>query len=188
MIRALLVCAATLGVAGCATPLTAPLPPAQSMLQRPMLASFNVSGRLAAQRGEEAVHGRFAWQHAEGQDRWQFFSPLGQTVAELDASGGTAVLQLADGARHVAPLNELLARMLGADVPVAVLPRWVQAGVVDVDDVRERDPFGRPLRVVEQGWEVRYRGYAADGFDAPTRLVEVSRGDVSLKLLIDQWQ
>lgn len=175
-------------LAGCATLPETGLPPPQAMLTRPQLDAFHVTGRLAAQRGEAAVHGRFAWQHASGQDRWQFFSPLGQTVAELDAADGVAVLQLADGGREVAPLNTLLARMLGADVPVAVLPRWLQAGVVALEDVRERDPQGRPQRIVEQGWEVRYLSYAGEAFDAPPRLVEVSRGDVSLKLLVEQWQ
>ncbi len=188
MIRlALAVVSASL-IAGCATISDPVVPPPASMLARPVLSAFNVTGRLAAQRGEEAVHGRFSWRHAEGQDHWQFFSPLGQMVAELESSGGVAVLQMADGGRHVAPLGELLSRMLGADVPVAILPRWLQAGVKEVDDVRERDLVGRPLRIVEQGWEVRYRTYAGESFDASPRLVEVSRGDVSLKLLVDQWQ
>lgn len=188
MIRVILGGIAALMIAGCATITEPTLPTPASMLSRPVLASFNVTGRLAAQRGEEAVHGRFSWRHAAGQDHWQFFSPLGQMVAELESSGGVAVLQMADGGRHVAPLNELLARMLGADVPVALLPRWLQAGVTQVDDVRERDPVGRPQRVVEQGWEVRYRTYAGDNFNAAPRLVEVSRGDVSLTLLVEQWQ
>ncbi|MBT0959668.1 outer membrane lipoprotein LolB [Denitromonas iodatirespirans] len=186
--RRLLTLVSAVVLAGCATLPDVSLPPPQAMLARPQLDAFHVTGRLAAQRGEAAVNGRFAWQHAKGQDRWQFFSPLGQTVAELDAADGMAVLQLADGERQVAPLDTLLARMLGADVPVAMLPRWLQAGVIALDDVRERDPQGRPQRIVEQGWEVRYRSYASDAFDAPPRLVEVSRGEVSLKLLVEQWQ
>ncbi|MCZ4306910.1 outer membrane lipoprotein LolB [Zoogloeaceae bacterium G21618-S1] len=188
MIRFILGCVAASLIAGCATIAEPVVPPPATMLARPVLVAFHVTGRLAAQRGEEAVHGRFSWRHAAGQDHWQFFSPLGQMVAELESSGGVAVLQMADGGRHVAPLDELLARMLGADVPVAILPRWLQAGVAHLDDVRERDLLGRPQRVVEQGWEVRYRTYAAEDFNALPRLVEVSRGDVSLKLLVEQWQ
>jgi len=35
---------------------------------------------------------------------------------------------------------------------------------------------------------VLYRTYAAEDINASPRLVEVSRGDVSLKLLVEQWQ
>ena len=184
--RRTLCLAAALLAGGCAT-----VPPAlveAPLAVRTAQAQFEISGRLSARRGEQAVHGRFSWQHTPGRDFWRFFSPLGQTVAELESDGALAELRAADGAVRRAPLAELLSQTLGADVPVAPLPRWVQAVIEDVAAIRELDPQGRPARLAEGGWEIAYRSYAADTPDARPRLVEFSRGEVSLKLVIEQWQ
>ena len=90
--------------------------------------------------------------------------------------------------RYQRPVASLLSRMLGMEVPVSALPRWLQAGVVAREDVREVDAVGRPRRIVEQGWQIRYPGYASDDPDALPRIIELSRGDAHLKLILDAWQ
>ncbi|MCB1960635.1 MAG: outer membrane lipoprotein LolB [Rhodocyclaceae bacterium] len=174
-------------MAGCASP-----PPARvaadSVLFRPVAAHFEVTGRLSARHGDVALSGRFDWQHAPTRDRWDFYSPLGQVLARLNNEAGTATLTLADGAQYVEPMDALLTRLLGMEVPVAALPRWLQGGVVALEDVREVDGAGRPLRVVDQGWQIRYPGYAGEATDARPRVVEISRGDALLKLIVDAWQ
>ncbi len=171
---------------GCATTLPV-LAPADTAVFRPVLSQFHVRGRLAARNGEEAVSGRFAWQHAPGFDRWDFFSPLGQRVARLDNQNGSATLLLADGKSFVDTIDPLLARMFGVSVPVEAMPRWLQGGVVAPQDVRETDALGRPVHVVDRGWTVRYPAYAGDTPGAPPRSIEVTRGDARLRLIIDEW-
>lgn len=182
----LVVLALALG-AGCASP-PALMRPVDSVLFRPVAAHFDVAGRLAARNGDAAVSGRFTWQHGPRSDRWDFFSPLGQVVARLSNADGTATLTLPDGTQYVEPVAPLLSRMLGMEVPVSALPRWLQAGVVAREDVREVDAVGRPRRIVEQGWQIRYPGYASDDPDALPRIIELSRGDAHLKLILDAWQ
>ena len=180
--------AALLGVvvAGCAT---APpvLEPADSVVVRPVLTQFHVRGRLAARNGDEAVSGRFSWQHAPGFDRWDFFSPLGQRVARLNNENGSATLLLADGKAFSDALDPLLARMLGMSVPVEALPRWVQGGSVARETVRETDTLGRPVRLADRGWTIRYPAYADETPGALPRSIDASRGDARLRLIIDEW-
>ncbi|QID18885.1 outer membrane lipoprotein LolB [Nitrogeniibacter mangrovi] len=173
-------------VAGCATAPTTVTTTALAF--RPVQAYFSISGRLAAKNGEDALSGKFAWQHAPASDRWDFYSPLGQLVARLTRNGETATLVTSNGEQIVEPVETLIARVLGVAVPVASLPRWVQGGVVAREDVREQDAVGRPLRIADDGWQVRYLAYASDAPDARPRSIEVSRGEARLKLIVDQWQ
>lgn len=173
-------------LAGCAS--TPPvLEPADSVVFREVRSHFHVRGRLAARNGDEAVSGRFSWQHAPGFDRWDFFSPLGQRVARLNHDNGSATLLLADGKAYADTINRLLARVLGMAVPVESMPRWLQAGVVAPADVRETDALGRPLRLVDKGWTIRYPAYANETPGSLPRSIDVSRGDARLRLIVDEW-
>lgn len=173
-------------VSGCAS--TPPvLEPADSLVVRPMLSQFHVRGRLAARNGDEAVSGRFSWQHAPGFDRWDFFSPLGQRVARLNNDNGSATLLLADGKAFNDAIDPLLARMLGMAVPVEALPGWIQGGIVAPEAVRETDSFGRPSRLADRGWTIRYPTYTDESPTALPRSIDVSRGDARLRLIIDEW-
>jgi len=181
-----LVCAAVLTLAGCAS---APAPLQTTPVAfRQVDDHFRLAGRLSARAGDEAIHGKFEWQHAPGLDQWDFYSPLGQVVARVRRDGDTAVLMTADGEQIVEPFGHLMQRVLGMTVPVDALPRWVQAGVVADEVVRASDDKGRPLQIADDGWQIRYLAYADDAADARPRTLELSRGDAVLKLVLDQWQ
>jgi len=173
-------------LAGCAS--APPVTPRSPLVFRPVLTHFEITGRLAAQNGDEALNGKFAWRHSPEFDQWDFFSPFGQLVARLNRDGDTAALITSDGQQLNEPVDRLVSRLLGMSVPIAELPRWVQAGVVANEDVREFDALGRPQKIIDDGWQVRYWSYMSDQSDARPRSVEVSRGDARLKLVIDAWQ
>jgi outer membrane lipoprotein LolB len=171
------------GCAGTPAPLQT-----SSLVFRPVVTHFEVAGRLSAQSGEEALNGKFVWQHSPDRDQWDFFSPFGQVVARLNRQGDDASLITANGQRFDEPFAQLVSRVLGMSVPVSGLSRWVQAGVAANEDVRELDAVGRPQKIIDSGWQVRYPSYASERPDARPRIVEVSRGDANLKLVIDSWQ
>lgn len=182
--RRLILCGA-LVLAGCAS---APTPPTTTLAFRPIQSQFVAAGRLSADNGENAISGRFDWQHTPMSDRWDFFSPLGQIVARVHRDGSMATLVTASGDELTESFDALVQRVLGMAVPVGALPRWIQAGVAASEDVREMDALGRPVRIVDDGWQVRYLAYADEAADARPRTIEVSRGAARLKLVIDQWQ
>lgn len=186
MMRWLLAGCAALVLAACAsTPETVPL---TTIAFRPVESHFAIGGRLSARAGDEAIHGKFEWQHAPGLDQWDFYSPLGQIVARVRRDGDMAVLLTAEGEEIAEPFAQLMQRVLGMNVPVNALPRWVQAGVVATEVVRESDALGRPVRIADDGWQVRYLAYADETPSARPRTIEVSRGDALLKLLVDRWE
>ena len=175
-----------LALAGCAgTPERVATSP---VAFRPVETRFELAGRMAASNGEDALSGKFSWQHTPDRDQWDFFSPLGQVVARLSRQGDQASLVTSDGQRFDEPFQQLVSRVLGMSVPVSALPRWVQAGVVANEDVRELDAMGRPQKIIDSGWLVRYPSYASDRPDARPRVIELSRGEANLKLVIDSWQ
>jgi len=186
MMRWLLVCLAALVLAACAS---APVPTSMTTLAfRPVESRFSIAGRLSARNGDEAIHGKFEWQHAPGRDQWDFYSPLGQIVARVRRDGDMAVLLTGEGEEIAEPFAHLMQRVLGMTVPVDALPRWVQAGEAATDVVRESDALGRPVRMADEGWQVRYLAYADETPGARPKTIEVSRGDAALKLVVDRWQ
>lgn len=186
MMRRCLPWLAALLLAACAS---APAPlPITPVAFRQVDSHFSIAGRLSARSGDEAIHGKFDWQHAPGLDQWDFYSPLGQIVARVRREGDLAVLLTAEGEEIAEPFAQLMQRVLGMTVPVDALPRWVQAGVVANEVVRESDAMGRPLRLADDGWQIRYLAYADAAADSRPKTIEVSRGEAVLKLVVDRWQ
>ena len=112
---------------------------------------FDVSGRLSARHGENAVAASFRWLHAPDADELLLSTPFGQALARLTGSAGGVVLELADGAVARAGDWETLTRdALGVPVPVRGLAWWVRAA--PPGDVQEQVDLGR------RGHDQRPRG------------------------------
>lgn len=179
------VAALTLGLSACA-----PLPRTEPALiaARTFAPAFELQGRISASNGEQAASGSIDWRHAHGTDSLTLLTPLGQVAAQLEASAGSARLRTADGQMLSADSAEaLLPRVLGVDVPVARLGRWVQAAPDATAEVRSHDSAGRPALVIDQGWRIEYLDYLNDAADAPPARLDISRGDARIRLVIDSW-
>ncbi len=180
-----IVAVATLGLSACAPlPSAAPAP----IVARTFAPTFELQGRISASAGEQAASGSIDWRHAHGTDSFTLLTPLGQIAAQLEASAVGAHLRTADGQEFNADSAEaLLPRVLGVDVPVARLGRWVQAAPDAAAEVRNRDSAGRPALVIDQGWRIEYLEYLSDAADAPPARLDISRGDARIRLVIDSW-
>ena len=180
-----IVAVATLVLSACAPlPSTAPA----LIATRTFAPAFALQGRISANAGEQAASGSIDWRHAHGADSFTLLTPLGQIAAQLEASAVGARLRTADGQELNADSAEaLLPRVLGVDVPVARLGRWVQAAPDAAAEVRNRDSAGRPARVIDQGWRIEYLEYLSAAADAPPARLDISRGDARIRLVIDSW-
>ena len=180
-----IVAVATLVLSACAPlPSTAPA----LIATRTFAPAFALQGRISANAGEQAASGSIDWRHAHGADSFTLLTPLGQIAAQLEASAVGARLRTADGQELNADSAEaLLPRVLGVDVPVARLGRWVQAAPDAAAEVRNRDSAGRPALVIDQGWRIEYLEYLSDAADAPPARLDISRGDARIRLVIDSW-
>ncbi len=180
-----IVAVATLVLSACAPlPSTAPA----LIATRTFAPAFALQGRISANAGEQAASGSIDWRHAHGADSFTLLTPLGQIAAQLEASAVGARLRTADGQELNADSAEaLLPRVLGVDVPVARLGRWVQAAPDAAAEVRNRDSAGRPALVIDQGWRIEYLEYLSAAADAPPARLDISRGDARIRLVIDSW-
>jgi outer membrane lipoprotein LolB len=166
------VCAAVL--AACAT-VPETLPPG----------GFSLVGRVLVRYGDEAASGRFTWRHTAAADELLISTPLGQGVAEITRRDGVYTLVAANGERYSAADPERLTRqVLGYALPLEGLPDWVQGRPERGVEALTRYDGERLAELRQRGWVIDYSG--AD--ERPPKRVRLTRGDLDIRLVIDEWQ
>lgn len=195
MLRPSLLLTVALAAAGCATTTPHTAEPdtraSQANLQRlAHIAAFDLAGRMAVQAEYKGFSGRLRWQHADGSDRFSFYTPLGSQVAEIVAAPGNVTLVTSDRKVYNAEDAEsLLQQTMGWSLPLAGLPDWVlgRPAAGPYQSI-QWDAQGYLSRLTQHGWEIEYQDYASSGGTAlPTKIVLKSL-KLDLKLLVDEWQ
>ncbi len=184
----LLAAVAAVIVSACAAVPSVP-PAAELRPARNDIGQFALAGRVAVRNGPESFSARIDWTHsADGRDEILVTSPLGQGLARLSADRGGANIETAEGQRHeAADLDALSEQLFGARLPLSQLPRWVVGQVWNAVDGLELDAAGRPARFADQGWEVVYLEYEDAAPEALPKLIRLRRGELELRLKVDQW-
>ena len=166
---------AALLLASCATVPPETLPPG----------SFSLVGRVAVRYGEEAASGRVAWRHSPAADELVISTPVGQGVAEITRRDGVYTLVAATGERYTATDPERLTQqVLGYAVPLDGLPDWVQGRPAPGVAAVTRYDGDRLAELRQRGWLIDYSG----SDERPPKRVRLSRGDLDIRLVIDEWQ
>ena len=164
-------------VVGCASLPPEPLPPD----------IFSIVGRVAVRYGDEAASGRVTWRHGAATDDLLISSPLGQGIAEITRRDGVYTLVTAKDERFSAADPERLTeRVLGWALPLAGLSDWVQGRAQPGSSAEPRYRDGRLAELRQLGWTIEYSGYDENG-RLPTRM-RLTRGDLDIRLAIDEWQ
>ena len=151
---------------------------------------FTLSGRLAIRQAARSEVLRLDWTHAPDTERLALSSPLGSQVMLLEESPGHARLSLPDRA----PLDadddaELMQNLLGYTLPVQGLALWATGRIppgaaVETDGGGEE---GYTLRFTQDGWTGSLQRWRLVGAERLPGLIVVARGDLQLRLVIDQW-
>ncbi|MDE2138298.1 MAG: outer membrane lipoprotein LolB [Gammaproteobacteria bacterium] len=185
--------AALAALGGCrTTPPAAPGPPWQ--MRRPQLqarAHFGLHGRVAVATGAQGFNARLRWVEDGAHAAVALEGPLGAGGLKIDATGDDLEIAMPSGAHLAsdAARAELAAR-LGFDPPLTSLRYWI-LGVPDPASPADEtlDPLQQRLtHLAQDGWRIDYAGYMAVGSEwLPARLT-LSRADVRVKLLVDDWQ
>ena len=182
---------AILFLAACSTLPGQPAAPS-ALAARPFAANFTAAGRVAARlTGEDkrGFSGGFSWTHRPAQDVVELLTPLGQIAARLTMTAAGAEIELGDGRRtFTSDPERFLSDNLGATLPVAALPYWLQAvPLARVPYRAEADALGRPGTLWQNGWQIQYTEYAAETPGAhPTRL-QLNFGDIEARMIISEW-
>lgn len=168
------------------------MPPA-ALAPREAIRDFSLEGRFALRasppgQAVQSAGGRLTWAHQNQSDRILLASPLGYGLAEIETSPELSRLKTADGKEiESADPDSLIEEVTGQRLPVRRLPAWL-LGRSGGRAVIERDDLGRPLKLVEAGWQVDYTYDDNTPSALPSRLNISRPGEVELKLRIEEWK
>ena len=163
-----------------------------ALAPRAIAMNFSAAGRVAARDTGDArrgFSGGFAWTHTPAADVIELLTPIGQIAARMTMTAAGAEIELADGRRtSTADPEQFLTDTLGATLPVAALPYWMQAvPLARITYRAESDAIGRPVTLWQNGWEIQYAAYADDTpASHPTRL-QLTQGTIEARMIISEW-
>ena len=189
------ICARAVAAAGavllcsCAPALVERPDPASALAAQ--AAAFELTGRLSARRGNDALSANFRWTHERQRDELDLSSPLGQTIARLSGDASGVRLQTPDGRVETAgDWAALTTRALGWPLPVEGLAFWIQGMPRDgAPAAVERASDGMPAALRQDGWSVVYQAFerGSDGLSRPKRLT-LDYAEVELRIAVDSWR
>ncbi|MDD4928838.1 MAG: lipoprotein insertase outer membrane protein LolB [Gallionella sp.] len=151
-------------------------------------APFAMNGRISVRHDGARDSAGLRWVHQAHTDEILLLTPLGQTAARIYRDAEQAVLD--EGERHYQDkdVESLMMQVLGWRLQLDALHHWVLGGAAGEGALTERDDKGRITVLRQDGWEVRYVKYADESADSlPVRL-QLSRENLQLILLIDEWE
>ena len=166
---------------GCAAPLVTPPPPDVEA------ATFAMNGRISVKHNGMHDSAGLRWTHQAKSDEILLLTPLGQTAARIYRDEGHATLD--DGDKHYrdTDVEALMMQVLGWRLQLDSLHQWVLGRPAVGDTLIERDQLGRITLLDQDGWTVRYQAYADDKAESLPKRLQLSRADLQLILLIDEW-
>jgi outer membrane lipoprotein LolB len=148
--------------------------------------AWSLSGRLALKRNHVAESVRIKWQHksSPSSERLAVYGPLGRQWVVIKLVGDSVVVDYGTGReKTVSSLTEGLDLGLGFDVPIVAFRYWVLGLPAPGSQfVYEPDGF------IQRGWRILFSKITrVDQYRLPKK-IQMSYGDIKLKLLVDQWQ
>lgn len=169
-------------LAGCAS---------QPVVPRPVqfeAVPFAMNGRISVKHNGSHDSAGLRWTHQAQTDEILLLTPLGQTAARIWRDEGQATLD--EGGRHYqdSDVESLMMQVLGWRLQLDGLHHWVLGMPERGDAMLEHDEQGRLTVLRQDGWEVRYLAYADNKADSLPARMQLSRKDLQLTLLIDEWE
>jgi len=154
----------------------------------PIGEAFQLSGRVSVKYGTEAASGKISWQHDAAGDDLLFSTPFGQGVARIVRRNEGVSLTTADHKEYRAnDVETLTEQVLGWRLPLAGLPDWVRGRAAAGAPAQTRlDGSQRLAELNQSGWLVEFLDYGSG--NGPPVLLRLSREEVEIRLVIDQWQ
>lgn len=151
---------------------------------------WQLHGRIALTHGDQGWHASLLWLQQADVYQLKISGPLGQGGFQL--AGDEAGVVLVDAEGHTSYAHDgdaLLLQATGWQLPVVGLRYWVRGlPVPDAEATRVYDESGHLSRLEQSGWIINYQRYQlVDGAAMPSKL-QLARDDISVRLVISQWQ
>ena len=192
--RALVLLAAFLTLAGCATtpggvdlPAIADWEARQDILGG--IREWEFKGRIAVKAGDEGFNGKFNWTQDGEAFNATVGGPLGMGTVRIEGDGSTVVLTDKDGVETVLDDAETELRWrYGWTIPVASLRYWA-LGIPDpsLPAETELDEEGQLVRLEQGGWIVEITRYRQGGGQQMPRILSATNLQTRVRMVIDRW-
>ena len=142
---------------------------------------FSLSGRLSVRDGQQVDIAGISWHKGRDEESISLRSPLGSEVARIwRGQDGLARLKTSDEERIGADIDTLVSEALRSTVPLRALAWWIQG----------RSEEGTPLVTSQfdhDGWLVSVEDYPQSISLPVARRITARKGDIALRLVIDEW-
>lgn len=152
---------------------------------------YALTGRLSVHNLQQKFSATVNWQHRADEDQILLFSPLGQTIARIEQDISGVRLITAEPALYQAEnIERLTQQVLGWVLPLSGLHFWVRGfhsplTIAELD----LDRNGRIIAIRQDGWNIYYSIFfpLRPGMQELPKLLELSRDNLKIKLVIDRW-
>lgn len=160
------------------------------------VADFGLIGRVLVRADRRGFSGGVHWHHSDSSDEILLFSPLGQTVAQIDRNTeGVRLITSEQKVYYASSVEKLTEEVLGWRLPLSGLKFWVVGTHYPFTmSEKDLDMSGRTVAIRQDGWKITYLDYFSQHattynylLNLP-RVLELSRVDLKLKLVIDNWK
>lgn len=156
--------------------------------------NFGLIGRVLVRADRRGFSGGVHWQHSDISDEILLFSPLGQTVAQIDRDAeGVRLVTSEQKTYYANSVEDLTEEVLGWRLPLSGLRFWVLGTHFPFTmSEKDLDRSGRTVAIRQNGWKITYLDYfsqhVATTHSHLPRVLELSRVDLILRLVIDNWK
>jgi outer membrane lipoprotein LolB len=154
---------------------------------------FGLIGRVLVKADKHGFSGGVHWQHTDISDELLLFSPLGQTVAQIDRGPeGVYLITSEQKTYYASSVEDLTEDVLGWRLPLSGLQFWVLGTHFPFTmSEKDLDSNGRTVAIRQDGWKITYLDYFSQpvpAYNILPRVLELSRVDLKLRLVIDNWK
>ena len=151
---------------------------------------FGLNGRVAVAAAGQGFNARLRWEQIGTQANLALDGPLGVGGVRVSSDGAQLSVQNSKGERldSDAARNELTTR-LGFEPPLQSLRYWILGAPDPAHPAEETlDADQRLISLRQYGWQVDYLKYVAVGNGWYPERLTLQRGDVRVKLIVDNWE
>jgi outer membrane lipoprotein LolB len=149
---------------------------------------FAMNGRISVKHNGARDSAGLRWTHRIDNDEILLLTPLGQTAARIYRDDQQATLDEGDKHHQDRDIESLMMQVLGWRLGLNRLHHWVLGMEAEGGALIDRDELGRIAVLRQDGWEVRYLQYADDKADSLPQRMQLSRENLQILLLVDEWE
>ena len=167
--------------------------PGQTPAQSPTLAqqnNWNITGKLGIRTPQKAQSINLIWQQNNNNYTIKFNGPIGFGAATIKGNHQQVTIQ--KGSQELIGTPEQMGtKLLGVPLSVNAMSWWAKGLISPTHNQASNIKFqdDGPISSFRQnGWQLNFSDYVANGGYMIPKKISGRYGDVSFKLIINQWQ